>query len=231
MSKVPIRRAAGLALSAVCLVLLVACDVRIPSADPSPSAAPTYAKPTVVPGHDAAKVAAQPMTFEAGKTLSPSVAVNFVDKLAEPDSSQDPAKPSGFVPVRVSQQGWSQYTYTNGCALNLWQSENQQNLMLIGDDRVSSERALSYVGLSMKTTQPKELTLPWTTDPAKPAPTVTFLSWQGQGPGGDAVLYAVRAFAQAGNSMSLSASCKNEAALQDMLKATAKRLSVAPPSA
>ncbi|WP_139244162.1 hypothetical protein [Arthrobacter alpinus] len=215
---------------------LTGCSISVPSptAPTAENSAPatTYAPPTVVAGHDAAKVAAAPMTFEAGNTLSAGVAVGFSDVLGQPsqDYSTTPA-PAEWTLVKDKVAGQTQYKNAAGCQVAYWTTVNQGPLITAGDDKASTVKLMKYLIPSVIAESLGEAKLPWVAEAGKPGPGITFLGFSTKA-GKDVMASTVwgRMLGTANTSLLVSLACPTDELLAATTPAVMAKLSVAPPS-
>ena len=224
----------GLAIAA--LAALSGCSIAIPSSVPEttaqPAPPPTYAAPTVVAGHDAAAVAAAPMTFAAGTTLSPGVAVEFSDILGQPpqDYAQTPGPPAWKL-LKKNVAGQTQYSNDAGCQLAHWTTSNQGPLITQGDDKASSTALLKYLIPSVMDSALTEAALPWVADAGNPGPNIAFLAFNTKAAQGvKASTVWARMLGTADTGLLVTLACPSDALLASATPAVMKKLSVAPPS-
>ncbi|WP_394938953.1 hypothetical protein [Psychromicrobium sp. YIM B11713] len=196
----------------------------------SPSPTPSYAAPTVTPGHNADAVAAKDMTWAAGNTLSAGVPVGWGDQLLQADVVNGKTPPPSWKLLRSNQAGWTQYQHGNGCQLSYWQTINQQGLMVTNDDRASTLALFKYLVPSILPETLKVTTMRWARQLDKPSPKIELLSLrtpaQGKSP---AKLYSARMFNRAGSGIAFSLSCPNDALLDATFNSVQSGLAVLPP--
>lgn len=215
---------------------LTGCSIAVPSPS-QPTAGnsappPTYAAPTVVAGHDAAKVAAAPMTFEAGNTLSAGVAVEFSDILGQPpqDYSATPGPPEWKI-VKDNVAGQTQYTNAAGCQVAYWTTTRQGPLITAGDDKTSTLNLLKYLIPSVIAESLAEAKLPWVAEAGKAGADITFFSFTTKA-GKDVMASTVwaRMLGTADTGLLVSLACPTDALLAATTPKVMAKLSVAPPS-
>ncbi len=221
-------------LAALALVGLAGCTIRVnqPEDTSSRSASPTpsYAAPTILPGHDAAAVAAKDMTWAAGNTLSIGVPVGWNDHVPEVTSTGNETPPAEWKAARLNQGGWTEYQNVNSCTESHWFTVNQQPLMTAEDDLASTRALFHFLMPSVLPEVLKETTMRWGQDLSKPTPSVQFLSWrQNAAAGHPAILYNARMFNHAGTGLVFTLSCPTDALLDATYAALLNKLSVAPP--
>ncbi len=224
----------GLAIAT--LAALSGCSIAIPSSVPETSAQPappaTYVAPTVVAGHDAAAVAASPMTFAAGATLSSGVAVEFSDILGQPpqDYAQAPGPPDWKL-LKKNVAGRTQYNNDAGCQLAYWTTTNQGPLITQGDDKTSSTALLKYLIPSVMDSSLTESALPWVADAGKPGPKISFLAFNTKAAKGVmASTVWARMLGTANTGLLVTLACPSDVLLASTTPAVMEKLSVAPPS-
>lgn len=215
---------------------LSACTIAIP--DPAPTAvettaAPTYAPPTVVAGHDAAAVAAAPMTFAAGNTLQPGAPVGFSDALGQPtegDPMSTPGPPEWKL-LKKNVAGQTQYSNAAGCLLAHWTTANQGPLIAPGDDLASTTSLMTYLIPSVTESALSEAKLPWVEQAGKKGPAISFLAFNTKA-GKDVMASTVwaRMLGTAGTGLVVTLACPTDDLLAATTPKMTAKLSVAPPS-
>lgn len=229
-------------LSAVLATAMGGCSIAIPSAPstgPTPSVAPpTFAPPTVVAGHDAKAVAAAPMTFEAGATLSAGVPVGFSDVLGQPsqNDAQTPGPPEWKL-RSANVAGQTQYSNAAGCQLAYWTTVNQGPLIVQGDDKASTVALMKYLIPSVMGSGLVESTLPWAeeagkaTESGNDSPTISVLAFTTKaGKGNMASTVWARLLGTADSGLLVSLACPTNELLAAVTPKMMLKLSVAPPS-
>ncbi|MFQ4147149.1 hypothetical protein AAGW05_00390 [Arthrobacter sp. LAPM80] len=233
------RAAARTRIAAVALMAvagLAGCSITVPStAAPTVSEstpARTYAPPSVQAGHDAAAVAAAPMTFAAGNTLSPGIAVKFSDNLGQSpqDYSETPVPPEWKI-VTNTVAGRTQYTNAAGCLAAYWTTTNQGPLITAGDDKASTVAMMKYLIPSVMDESLIEAKLPWTAEAGKNGPAISFLGFHTKA-AKDVMASTVwvRMLGTAGTGLLVSLACPSDALLASTTPQVMATLSVAPPS-
>lgn len=234
----PQKRTPAAAVAAAALAVavgLAGCSITIPNPEPavtgSPAPAPTFAPPTVVAGHDAKAVAAAPMSFEAGNTLSPGVPVGFSDILGAPaDYSETPGPPEWKL-LRANVAGQTQYSNAAGCQLAHWTTTNQGPLIEQGDDRASTVALMKYLVPSVIESSLTEAKLPWVAEAGSNGPAISFLAFQTKaGPGTMASTAWARLLGTANTGLLVTLACPTEDLLAATTPKVMAKLSVAPPS-
>ncbi|XAS66229.1 hypothetical protein V3C33_12025 [Micrococcaceae bacterium Sec5.7] len=211
----------GTATAVVALLAGCSVDVPDPSAPKTVQATPSLARPTIIPGHDPAAVAAADMTFAAGGTLAQGVPVGISDGLREAP---------GWKPVKESVAGESQYLKADGCLVSAKVRVSQWPLVA-GDDRASTVELFKYLDASILPEYLKAASLRWGGDLDKPGPKVDVLVLEAPAkPGARATAVMARLFGKAGSSALVSISCTGAASLAAARADVAKRLLVVPPS-
>ncbi|NYE94936.1 hypothetical protein FHU41_001157 [Psychromicrobium silvestre] len=213
---------------------LTACTITVPSPQDtstlSPSPSPTYSAPTVLPGHNADAVAAKELSWAAGNTLSVGVPVAWTDQLTEPDTSGDKTVPSKWKSVKLNQAGWTEYQHANGCVLSLWQTVNQQSLMVANDDKASTVALFKYLIPSILPETLKATTMRWAKELDKPSPKIQLLTLRTPAKNKNpARIYSARMFNRAGTGIVFSLSCSSDALLNSTFNSIQPKLAVSPP--
>lgn len=229
----PATAIAAAALAAA--MVLGGCSITIPKPEPAATGplapAPTFAPPTVVAGHDAKAVAAAPMTFEAGNTLSPGVPVGFSDILGEPaDYSETPGPPEWKL-LRANVAGQTQYSNAAGCQLAHWTTTNQGPLIEQGDDKASTVALMKYLVPSVIESSLAEAKLPWVAEAGTNGPAISFLAFQTKaGPDVMASTVWARMLGTANTGLLVTLACPTEELLAATTPKLMAKLSVEPPS-
>ena len=230
------RATAAVGLAVAALAALGGCSISVPSPVPQttaqPTPPPTYAPPTVVAGHDAAAVAAAPMTFAAGTTLSPGVPVEFNDILGQPpqDYSETPGPPEWKL-LKKNVAGQTQYSNAAGCLLAHWTTANQGPLITQGDDKASSTELMKYLIPSVMESGLSEAKLPWVGEAGKPGPSISFLAFNTKAAKGVmASTVWARMLGTADTGLLVTLACPSDALLGATTPKVMAKLSVAPPS-
>ncbi|WP_430266581.1 hypothetical protein [Pseudarthrobacter sp. J1763] len=188
---------------------------------PAPST-PTLATPTVIPGHDAAAVAAKDMTFAAGNTLAASVPISFGQGLEETP---------GWRITRNNVDSGTDYTSTAGCIVSAKTRTKQRSLSVAGDDNAATAGMFAYLDSSVLPEYLKTAQLRWGGDDEKPGKKLDVLALETKAapPVRASVVYA-RVFSQAESTLLLSISCPTDAALAAAKGTVIKRMVVQPPA-
>ncbi|MDQ0277138.1 hypothetical protein QO003_001441 [Arthrobacter silviterrae] len=235
------RRADGksgaVAVAATALSMALAgCTIALPAPQPAvtsrPTAAASYAVPTIQAGHNAAAVAAKNMTFDAGATLSPNVAVGFASVLDQPGQSADGTQlPPAWKLVKNNVAGETQYSNAAGCAAAYWVTSNQGPLTAAGDDKASTENLMKYLIPSVVPEALQESSLPWSSEAGRKAPSISFLAYRTKAAAGvPASMVWGRLLGTAGTGLVVSLSCPTDALLARTTPELMAKLAVAPPT-
>lgn len=225
------------AVATVLAATLSGCTIAIPEA-PSPasesvsSAPPSYAAPTVVAGHDAAAVAAAPMTFAAGNTLQAGVPVGFSDALGQPsEGTLGTPGPPEWTLLKNNVAGQTQYSNAAGCQLAHWTTTNQGPLIAEGDDKSSTSNLMKYLIPSVTESALSEATLPWVEEAGKKGQSISFLSFTRKASKDvKASTVWARMLGTADTGLVVTLACPTDALLTDTTAKVMTKLSVAPPS-
>ncbi|MHA7306732.1 hypothetical protein ACX80E_16065 [Arthrobacter sp. TMN-49] len=229
------------AMAAVCvaggvLTAVSGCTIAVPSPAPATAvkstAPPSFAPPTIVAGHDAAAVAAAPMTFAAGTTLRAEVPVGFSDILGQPpqDYAETPGSPEWKL-LKKNMAGQTQYSNAAGCRIAYWVSTNQGPLITSGEDKTSTVELLQYLIPSVLPESLTETTLPWVAEAGKKGPGITFLRHNTKAASGVmASAVWARMLGTADTALLVSLACPTDALLASTTPALMTKVSVVPPS-
>ncbi len=223
------------ATAALLLAALSGCTIAIPEPAPTDvetTAAPTYAPPSVLAGHDAGAVAAAPMTFEAGKTLQFGEPVSFADALGQPtEGSMSTPGPPEWKILKNNVAGQSQYSNAGGCLLAYWTTSNQGPLIEAGDDKTSTTELMKYLIPSVTESSLHETTLPWAGEPGAKNPGISFLAFNTKAAKDvmASTLWA-RLLGNADTGLVATLACPTDALLTATTPKMMAKLSVAPPS-
>lgn len=224
-------------MAAVLAATMSGCTIAIPEAPSAASesvssAPPSYAAPTVVAGHDAAAVAAAPMTFAAGNTLQAGVPVGFSDALGQPsEGTLGTPGPPVWKLIKNNVAGQTQYSNAAGCQLSHWTTANQGPLIADGDDKSSTSNLMKYLIPSVTESALSESTLPWVEEAGTKGQTIAFLSFTRKASKG--VLASTvwgRILGTADTGLVVTLACPTDALLAETTAKVMTKLSVAPPS-
>lgn len=224
--------AAGAA--AVALAVLTGCTITVPSPAPptaaTSTAPPSFAPPTIVAGHNAAAVAAAPMTFAAGNSLRANVPVEFSDILAAPQDYAEAPGPPQWKMLKKNMAGQTQYSNAAGCKVAYWVARNQGPLITTGDDKSSTLELLQYLIPSVLPGSLTETTLPWRAEPGTAGPGITFLRHNTKADKGVmASSVWARMLGTADTALMVTLACPSDALLNSTTQELMAKLSVAPP--
>ncbi|POH58408.1 hypothetical protein [Arthrobacter glacialis] len=227
---------AAVGVAAMALAALSGCTIAVPSPtaptvaqSPAP---PSFAPPTIVAGHDAAAVAAAPMTFAAGTALRASVPVEFSDILGQPpqDYAETPGPPQWKL-LKKNMAGQTQYSNAAGCKAAYWVTTHQGPLITMGDDKGSTFELMKYLIPSVLPDSLTETTLPWVAEAGTKGPGITFLRHNTKGAEGVmASSVWARMLGTADTALMVTLACPNDELLASTTPELMAKLSVAPPS-
>ncbi|MET1088960.1 MAG: hypothetical protein ABWY04_17880 [Arthrobacter sp.] len=217
------RRRLPLAAAVLAAAVTAGCSVGVP--DPSVrqpvETASTLATPTIMPGYDAAAVAAQDLPFASGGILAKGVPVGIADGLE---------KAPGWKLVKDNVAGESQYLKADGCLVAAKVRTNQA-VLVHGDDRESTVALFQYLDPTILPEYLKTATMRWGGDESTPGYAVEVLALEEAAPGGKATTVLARLFATSGSSVFLSVACPDASALAAARAEAVRFLPVLPPSA
>lgn len=219
-------------LSTLTIVGLTGCQLTIAAPEQSnkapASATPSYSTPVIAPGHDAAAIAAKDLDWQAGNALSMGVPVEWNDQLSQNQTGGEAAPV--WAKVISKRAGLSRYQNANGCLLDYWQTQNQQALMVVEDDRSSTLALFKYLLPELDAEGLKDTDWPWSKDAGKPSPIIQFLSMRKKAAGGrPASYFSARMLNHSGVGLVLSVACPSDALLEPTLASARNSLTVLPP--
>lgn len=218
------------------MLTISGCTITVPVNQPSVSVSstpkPTYAPPTIQAGHNAAAVAAKNMSFQAGNSLSPGVAVGFSDVLGQGEGTySDKPQPPEWKLLAQNVAGRTSYSNQSGCLMTYWTTANQGPLIVAGDDRASTLKLFGYLIPSVVPGALAEATWPWVSEAGKNGPTISFLRYntKASASGPASALWA-RMLGTSNTGLVISLSCPTDALLASTAPRLAAKLTVAPPT-
>ncbi|MHA7269905.1 hypothetical protein [Arthrobacter sp. HLT1-20] len=221
-------------VAAMAVAVLTGCTITVPSPTPptvaQSTAPPSFAPPTVVAGHDAAAVAAAPMTFAAGNSLRENIPVDFSDILGQPQDDVEMPGPPHWKLLKKNMAGQTQYSNAAGCQTAYWVARNQGPLITMGDDKSSTLELMQYLIPSVLPTALTETTLPWVAEAGSKGPGITFLRHNTKAAKGVmASTVWARMLGTADTALTVTLACPSDALLASTTPELMAKLSVAPP--